>query len=60
MEWMNDAEWENEWHIFFMLENGLVEYLGDNDDDEPLFKITPAFLEFSRIIVDMFENDEDK
>lgn len=57
---MDDAEWETEWQIFFMLENGLVEYLGDNDDDEPLFKITPAFLEFSRIIVDMFENDEDK
>ena len=57
---MDDAEWETEWQIFFMLENRLVEYLGINDNGEPLFRITPAFLEFSRIIVDMFEDDEDK
>jgi len=55
MEWMNDAEW----HIFFMLENKLIEYVGTNDKSEALFRITPAFLEFSRIIVDMFEDDED-
>ena len=60
MEWMNDAEWETEWQIFFMLENRLVECIGINDNGEPLFRITPAFLEFSRIIVDMFEDDEDK
>jgi len=59
MEWMDDQEWEMEWQLFFMLENGLVEYLGDNDEGEPLFRITPAFLEFSRIIVDMFDDDGD-
>ena len=59
MEWMNDAEWETEWHIFFMLENKLIEYVGTNDKSEALFRITPAFLEFSRIIVDMIEDDED-
>ena len=56
---MNDAEWETEWRIFFMLENKLIEYVGTNDKSEALFRITPAFLEFSRIIVDMFEDDED-
>lgn len=59
MEWMNDADWETEMQLFFMLENGLVEYIGDNDDGEPLFRITPAFLEFSRIIIDMFDDDGD-
>lgn len=59
MEWMDDQEWEMEWQLFFMLENGLVEYLGDNEEGEPLFRITPAFLEFSRIIVDMFDDDGD-
>jgi hypothetical protein len=42
-----------------MLENKLVEYVGTNDKNEPLYRITPAFLEFSRIIVDMFEDDGD-
>lgn len=59
MEWMTDAEWDDECQLFFMLEHGLVEYIGDNDDGEPLFRITPAFLNFSRIIVDMFEDDGD-
>lgn len=56
---MDDVEWETEWHIFFMLENKLIEYIRENDEGEPLFRITPAFLEFSRIIIDMFEDNED-
>lgn len=59
MEWMDDEEWELEFQLFFMLENGLVEYLGDNEEGEPLFRITPRFLEFTRIITDMFDGDGD-
>lgn len=59
MEWMDDEEWELEWQLFFMLENGLVEFTGDNEDGVPLFRLTPRFLEFTRIITDMFEDDGD-
>jgi len=56
---MDDEEWELEWQLFFMLENGLVEFIGDSAEGEPLFRITPRFLEFTRIITDMFEDDGD-
>jgi hypothetical protein len=59
MEWMTDDEWELEWQLFFMLENGLVEFIGEGFDGEPLFKLTPEFHEFTKLITDMFEDDED-
>lgn len=59
MGWMDDEEWELEWQLFFMLENGLVEFIGDSEDGEPLFRLTPRFLEFTRIITDMFDDDGD-
>lgn len=57
MEWMDDEEWELEWQLFFMLENELVEFIGDDTSGEPMFKLTPRFMEFTRIITDMFEDD---
>ena len=57
--WMSDEEWEDEWQVFFMLENGLIEYTGESQWGEPLFKLTPRFLEFTQIITDMFDADED-
>lgn len=56
---MSDEEWEDEWQVFFMLENGLIEYTGESQWGEPLFKLTPRFLEFTQIITDMFDADED-
>jgi hypothetical protein len=42
-EWLTEDEWELEWQLFQMLEDGLVEVVGLDEYGEPKLKFTRKF-----------------